>query len=75
VVAVECQAVWAVWAEWVVWGEWECNIIPYRNILKTKVKQITNPQKEISGGFLFLLYKLKIITNKDMIKISNLVET
>jgi hypothetical protein len=51
VVAVECQAEWAVW---VVWAEWECNTIPNWNILKTKIKQITNPQKEISGGFLFI---------------------
>jgi hypothetical protein len=53
-VAVECQAEWVVWVEWVVWAEWECNTIPNWNILKTKIKQITNPQKEISGGFLFI---------------------
>ena len=27
---------------------------PNQNTLNTKVKQIRNPQKEISGGFLFL---------------------
>ena len=27
---------------------------PDQNTLNTKVKQIRNPQKEISGGFLFL---------------------
>ena len=27
---------------------------PNQNTLNTKVKQIKNPQKEISGGFLFL---------------------
>jgi len=37
--------------EWVVWAEWECNTIPNWNILKKKIKQITNPQKEISEGF------------------------
>jgi hypothetical protein len=42
---------WAEWVVWVVWAEWECNTIPNWNILKTKIKQITNPQKEISGGF------------------------
>jgi hypothetical protein len=50
-VVVECRVVWAEWVEWVVWAEWECNTIPYRNIRKTKIKQIANPQKEISGGF------------------------
>jgi hypothetical protein len=57
VVAVECQAEWVVWAEWVEWAEWECNTIPYRNILKTKIKQIANPQKEISGGFFLTIIK------------------
>ena len=28
--------------------------IPVQNTLSTRVKQIRNPQKEISGGFLFL---------------------
>jgi len=27
--------------------------IPLENTLNTKVKQIRNPQKDISGGFLF----------------------
>jgi hypothetical protein len=27
---------------------------PNQNTLNTKVKQIRNPQKEISGGFLFI---------------------
>jgi len=27
---------------------------PYQNTLRTRVKQIRNPQKEISGGFLFI---------------------
>ena len=27
---------------------------PDQNTLRTRVKQIRNPQKEISGGFLFL---------------------
>ena len=39
------------WAAWVVWAEWECNTIPVQNTLRTRVKQIRNPQKEISGGF------------------------
>jgi hypothetical protein len=30
---------------------------PDQNTLNTKVKQIRNPQKEISGGFLFYLDK------------------
>ena len=28
---------------------------PNQNTLRTRVKKIRNPQKEISGGFLFLL--------------------
>jgi len=32
-------------------GMRECNTIPVQNTLNTKVKQIRNPQKEISGGF------------------------
>jgi len=28
---------------------------PNQNTLNTKVKQIRNPQKEISGGFLFIV--------------------
>lgn len=42
----------------------KCYTIPYWNILKTKIKQITNPQKKISGGFLFLI--LKVIAAKNM---------
>ena len=34
---------------------------PDQNILNTKVKQIRNPQKEISGGFLFLIIDLQDI--------------
>ena len=40
-------------AEWVVWAEWECNTIPIQEHSKNKIKKIMNPQKEISGGFLF----------------------
>ena len=29
---------------------------PDQNTLNTKVKQIRNPQREISGGFFYLLY-------------------
>jgi hypothetical protein len=32
--------------------ECECNTIPVQNTLRTRVKQIRNPKKEISGGFL-----------------------
>ena len=32
---------------------------PDQNTLNTKVKQIRNPQKEISGGFLFTNYRQK----------------
>ena len=32
---------------------------PDQNTLNTKVKQIRNPQKEISGGFLFTNYRHK----------------
>jgi len=35
----------------VAWVAWECNTIPVQNTLRTRVKQIRNPQKEISGGF------------------------
>ena len=28
---------------------------PYQNTLNTKVKQIRNPQKEISGGFFMII--------------------
>ena len=45
-----CLVVWAAWEEWV---EWECNTIPVQNTLRTRVKQIRNPQKEISGGFFY----------------------
>ena len=34
---------------------------PDQNTLNTKVKQIRNPQKEISGGFLFKMFKKFII--------------
>jgi len=34
---------------------------PDQNTLNTKVKQIKNPQKEISGGFLFKMFKKFII--------------
>ena len=45
-----CLVVWVAWEEWV---EWECNTIPVQNTLRTRVKQIRNPQKEISGGFFY----------------------
>ena len=37
------------------------NVIRFlnQNTLNTKVKQIRNPQKEISGGFLFTNYRQK----------------
>ena len=35
--------------------------IPVQNALRTRVKQIRNPQKEISGGFLFKMFKKFII--------------
>ena len=31
---------------------------PNQNTLNTKVKQIRNPQKEISGGFFILFYQI-----------------
>ena len=31
---------------------------PDQNTLNTKVKQIRNPQKEISGGFFILFYQI-----------------
>ena len=39
------------------------NVIRFsdQNTLNTKVKQIKNPQKEISGGFLFKMFKKFII--------------
>ena len=33
--------------------------IPVQNTLRTRVKQIRNPQKEISGGFLFFCSQIK----------------
>ena len=45
---VECLVEWAAWVAWV---EWECNTVPQPEHSNTKVKQIRNPQKEISGGF------------------------
>jgi len=54
--------------------ECECNTIPIQNTLRTRVKQIRNPQKEIFGGFSFIFHKLKIIADKDMRKMSNIVE-
>ena len=50
---MECLVEWAVW---VVWAEWECNTVPVQNTLRTRVKQIRNPQKEISGGFFITEY-------------------
>ena len=44
------------WAAWVAWAEWACNTIPVQNTLRTRVKQIRNPQKEISGGFFYLIF-------------------
>ena len=38
---------------------WECNTIPVQNTLRTRVKQIKNPQKEISGGFFSDICNLK----------------
>ena len=39
------------------------NVIRFlnQNTLNTKVKQIRNPQKEISGGFFYLLLFKKIV--------------
>ena len=37
---------------------------PDQNTLNTKVKQIRNPQKEISGGFLLKYYIINIIYKK-----------
>jgi hypothetical protein len=37
---------------------------PYQNTLSTRVKQIRNPQKEISGGFLFTQINLLIRCKK-----------
>ena len=53
-----CLVEWAVWVEWV---EWECNTIPVQNTLRTRVKQIRNPQKEISGGFLISLQSIHLL--------------
>ena len=39
--------------EWVEWVEWECNTVPVQNASKTKIIQIKNPQRLISGGFFF----------------------
>jgi len=62
---VVCQEEWAAWVEWVAW---ECNTIPVQNTLRTRVKQIRNPQKEISGGFFYSNQKELILevlfTNK-----------
>ena len=62
---------WVAWVEWVEWVEWACNTIPVQNTLNTKVKQIRNPQKEISGGFYpkvenlyFFQIRLGVIGNK-----------
>ena len=44
---------WAAWVVWEEWAAWECNTIPVQNTLRTRVKQIRNPQKEISGGFFY----------------------
>ena len=49
---------WVAWVAWVEWVEWECNTIPVQNTLHTRVKQIRNPQKEISGGFFYICTKI-----------------
>ena len=36
--------------------EYECKTIPLKNVSKTKIIQTKNPQKEISGGFLFKMF-------------------
>jgi hypothetical protein len=68
VVAVECQAEWVVWVVWVVWAEWECNTVPQPEHTKKKIKQLDNPQKEISEGFFMrVIYFLRIILIKNKI--------
>ena len=45
--------------------KWNGNVIrfPDQNTLSTRVKQIRNPQKEISGGFLLLNQSNSIFEN------------
>mgnify|MGYP007105956037 FL=1 len=49
------------WVAWVAWVAWECNTIPVQNTLRTRVKQIRNPQKEISGGFFIPLESIHLL--------------
>ncbi|KRO60968.1 MAG: hypothetical protein ABS05_03980, partial [Pelagibacteraceae bacterium BACL5 MAG-121128-bin54] len=50
------NAWWYGWYGRNGWYGWNGNVIrfPDQNTLNTKVKQIRNPQKEISGGFFMI---------------------
>ena len=43
---------------------------PDQNTLNTKVKQIRNPQKEISGGFFYFKYLSKVFLSETIVKSS-----
>ena len=43
---------------------------PDQNTLSTRVKQIRNPQKEISGGFFYFKYLSKVFLSETTIKSS-----
>ena len=43
---------------------------PNQNTLNTKVKQIRNPQKEISGGFFYFKYLSKVFLSETIVKSS-----
>ena len=61
-----------VWAEWVVWAEWECNTVPYQNILKTKIKHY---KKRVNYTInKNTIDRFKVVADKDMRKMSNIVE-
>jgi len=44
--------------------------LPDQNTLNTKVKQIRNPQKEISGGFFYFKYLSKVFLSETIVKSS-----
>ena len=43
---------------------------PDQNTLSTRVKQIRNPQKEISGGFFYFKYLSKVFLSETIVKSS-----
>ena len=54
--------------------ECSANVIrfPDQNTLRTRVKQIRNPQKEISGGFFILLLREQFFSNYNLNELNGL---